>query len=205
MRGVSASPRGQTSRIVWVAAGIAALLGLFLVENLWIDARLQHRSHRIPSFVPEPQSTSWFLVFAAGTVALLLLVACLVLLVKDHNTSVPVKAGTTLVVALVMLMSVDWFRVTNGQPGILPRFSPKKSHKVVLKWQASPSRISGYNVYRKTGQALGYEKLNASPVQGLTYTDDAVRSGKTYYYVTRSVNSRGDESADSEIFSVAVP
>jgi hypothetical protein len=205
MPGNSPSQHRQTSRIAWIAVGIAAVLGLFIVENLWIDARLRHRLHGIPSFVPAAQSTPWFLVFAAGAIALLLLVVCLVLLLKDQNASTPIKLGTFLMVALVMLLSLDWFRVTNGQPGIRSLLGLKRAHKVVLTWRPSPSQITGYNVYRKSGQTPGYQKLNVSPVQGLSYTDDTIENGKTYSYVARSVNSHGEESKDSETFTVTIP
>ena len=48
-------------------------------------------------------------------------------------------------------------------------------------------------------------KLNSKPIQGLTYTDESVESGVTYFYVTRSVDAHGAESANSNLFTVTVP
>jgi hypothetical protein len=40
-------------------------------------------------------------------------------------------------------------RVTHGQPALFRRASQGKQHTVTLTWKASPSRVAGYNVYRK--------------------------------------------------------
>ena len=69
----------------------------------------------------------------------------------------------------------------------------------MLNWTASPSSgVTGYNVYRSTASGTGYTKINSSLVSGLTYTDATVIDGVTYYYVTTSVDSSGDESSYSE-------
>ena len=75
----------------------------------------------------------------------------------------------------------------------------------MLKWTASPSPgVTGYKVYRSTVSGSGYTKINI-PVTGLTYTDASVVSGVTYYYVTTSVNSSGDESSFSQQVKMIVP
>ena len=55
-------------RMVWV---LAAAVSAFTIENIWIDPWVARRSHhRLPSFVPDAQGTSWFLVLlmlAIGT------------------------------------------------------------------------------------------------------------------------------------------
>ena len=80
------------------------------------------------------------------------------------------------------------------------------AHSVMLKWTASPSSgVSGYNVYRSTAAGTGYSKINSSLVSGLTYTDATVIDGVTYYYVSTSVDSSGDESSYSEQVQVIVP
>lgn len=62
-------------------------------------------------------------------------------------------------------------------------------HSVTLTWNASTCTgctITGYNVYRAnaTGGEAGTAALNgATPVTGATYTDTAVSSGQTWFYV----------------------
>jgi hypothetical protein len=195
----------RPSKTAWAAVTIASLLFLFLIENLWIDARLRHRSHRIPSFIPSAQSAAWFAIFVFGAIAIVLLLVCLVLLWRDHNTPLWLKAGLGAFAVLVMLLSVEWVGVTNGQPGVLELLLPRKTHKIVLTWQASPSPVVGYNVYRKAANGVSYTKLNSSPLNQLTYIDDKVQNGMTYFYVARAVGSRGEESANSNVFTISVP
>jgi fibronectin type 3 domain-containing protein len=60
-------------------------------------------------------------------------------------------------------------------------------------------------VYRSTVSGSGYTKLNSSLVSGTNYDDTSVQSGTTYFYVTTSVDSGGDESADSNQASATIP
>ena len=93
---------------------------------------------------------------------------------------------------LVLLLGTEWFRVTN-------------IHKVILTWHASSSPVAGYNVYRKTRPDGVFMRVNSSLIQELTFTDNSVGSGDTYYYVTRSVGAQGTESANSNEIIVTVP
>ncbi|HSY99739.1 MAG TPA: hypothetical protein VK788_09595 [Terriglobales bacterium] len=52
---------------------------------------------------------------------------------------------------------------------------------------------------------MNYTKINSSLIQELTYTDNSVVSGVTYYYVARAVNGRGKESADSNETAAVIP
>jgi hypothetical protein len=79
------------------------------------------------------------------------------------------------------------------------------THSVLLTWIASGSGVSGYNVYRSTVSGGGYTKLNGGPVGATSYTDSNVQSGMTYYYVTTSVDSNGDESTYSNQASALIP
>jgi fibronectin type 3 domain-containing protein len=79
-------------------------------------------------------------------------------------------------------------------------------HSVLLNWDASlSSAASGYNVYRSNTSGTGYSKISSTPVSGLTYTDQTVASGETYYYVTTAVDSSGDESSFSNEIQEAIP
>ncbi len=80
------------------------------------------------------------------------------------------------------------------------------AYSVLLNWTASPSSgVAGYNVYRSTVSGSGYAKINSSAVAGLTYADATVVNGQTYYYVTTSVDTSGDESTYSEEVQMVVP
>jgi fibronectin type 3 domain-containing protein len=65
--------------------------------------------------------------------------------------------------------------------------------------------IAGYNAYRSTTSNGPYTKLNASLIATTSYNDQAVQSGKTYYYVTTAVDSQGMESAYSNQAVATVP
>jgi hypothetical protein len=78
-------------------------------------------------------------------------------------------------------------------------------HSVALAWSASTSTVAGYNVYRSTVNGSGYAKLNTSLINALTYSDDAVSSGTTYFYVATAVDSGGDESSNSNQAVAVIP
>jgi hypothetical protein len=80
-----------------------------------------------------------------------------------------------------------------------------EKHKVTLTWKGSTSHVAGYNVYRSMTPGGNYTRINTSLVQGLTYTDNTVESGKTYYYATRAVDARGHESVNSNETSAIIP
>lgn len=188
-----------------IAWGLASVLFFFTAENIWIDPWLRNRSHRIPSLVPEALSGAWFLAFAIGGIALTLLVVCQILLIRDRSLNVWTKIGTGIAVLVVLLLSVEWCRVTNGQPAVIRLRALRKTHTVRLTWKASISQVAGYNVYRSMTPGGDYVRINTSLVQELTYTDNAVDSGVTYYYVTRAVDARGRESVNSNEASAAIP
>ena len=84
-------------------------------------------------------------------------------------------------------------------------FRLRSTHTVKLTWKASTSQVAGYNLYRRKSPEVYYVKINSSPVQGLTFTDDTVESGYTYYYVTRAVDARGFESTNSNEARAIIP
>jgi hypothetical protein len=190
------------ARIAW---GIAFLLFFFTAENIWIDPWLRFKSHRIPSLAPEALSGAWFLACAIGGIALTLLIVCQILLIRDRGVYAWTKIGTGVAVLVVLLLSVEWCRVTNGQPAILRLQTLRKPHTVRLTWKASSSQVTGYNVYRSMTRGGNYVRINSSLVLGLTYTDNAVDSGETYYYLARAVDARGYESVNSKETSATIP
>jgi fibronectin type 3 domain-containing protein len=75
---------------------------------------------------------------------------------------------------------------------------------VKLNWNASKSSgVSGYQVYRSTVSG-GYFGLLASAA-GLSYTDQSVQGGTTYFYAIKAKNSAGALSAYSNQVQVAIP
>lgn len=79
------------------------------------------------------------------------------------------------------------------------------SHAVDLTWVASPSPgVTGYNVYRSLTTGGPYSLLNSSLVTGTTYTDTAVQSGQTYYYVVKA-KSATEESGPSNEATAVIP
>ncbi len=194
--------RWRIARIAW---GLAAMLFFFTAENIWIDRWLRNKFQRLPSLVPEGLSGIWFLAFAIGGSALTLLVFCEVLLIRDRGLAPRTKVGTGIVVLVVLLLGVEWCRVTNGLPGVLRPQVLRKKHTVTLTWKASGSQVAGYNVYRSETHGGNYVRVNRSIVRELTYTDRAVESGVTYYYVTRAVDGQNNEGANSNETSAAIP
>jgi hypothetical protein len=195
----------QRMRLTWIVWGLACVLFLFTVENLWVDPWLRHKIHRLPSLVPQAPSGAWFLVFSMGAFALVLLMVFQILLLRDRNVHLGTKIGTGIAVLFVLVLSVQWLLVTNRQPRLPPLQASGKSHSVTLTWQASRSKVAGYNVYRSSISGSDYLKINSSPVQGLTYTDDTIESGVTYHYVIRAADTLGNESANSPEFTVTIP
>jgi hypothetical protein len=115
----------------------------------------------------------------------------------DVQVAIRMALGTTPCTATVMdagLCNVVLVqRVTNAAHGAQCVTTPP--HKVSLSWTASTStNVAGYNVYRGTTSGGPYTKLNSRPLSATAYTDFAVQPGGTYYYVTTSVNSAGNES-----------
>ena len=81
----------------------------------------------------------------------------------------------------------------------------QQAHSATLNWVASTSVVTGYYVYRGTVDGGPYTLLTSSPVAGLTYADTTVQSGQTYYYVTTSVDSSGNQSGFSNQVQATIP
>ena len=63
----------------------------------------------------------------------------------------------------------------------------------------------GYNMYRSADQNLPldrWERRNKEPIPTTQYKDEGVESGEVYFYYVRAVDSKGTESAPSEITRV---
>ena len=95
---------------------------------------------------------------------------------------------------------------SGGPPGPTPTPTPgsPQSHSVSIAWQASSSPgVASYNVYRSAVTGGPYTRVGTAT--GTSFTDTAVQSGKTYFYVVTSLNASQVESAISPEITVTVP
>ena len=77
--------------------------------------------------------------------------------------------------------------------------------EVLLSWNADSGSLNGYNTYRSTVSGGPYTKLTSSPQAPSSYTDLAVQSGNTYYYVVTAVSTSNVESGYSNQAAATVP
>jgi hypothetical protein len=83
--------------------------------------------------------------------------------------------------------------------------APPIQHSVALSWMKSPNTtVVSYNVYRSTTSGASYA-LSASAVGGISYADQTVQSGSTYFYVVTAVDDLGRESPYSSQTSAVIP
>jgi hypothetical protein len=65
--------------------------------------------------------------------------------------------------------------------------------------------FAGYNMYRSADKDVPldqWERRNEKPLPTTEYKDEGVESGEIYFYYVRAVDSKGTESAPSEIIRV---
>lgn len=198
-----AKVRSPIARVVWVSAGAICL---FTVENILIDPWVARRSHhRLPSFVPEALGGAWFFVLMALAIALTLAVFCQVLLMRDAGLAGWKKALTGMAVLAAAILAAEWFVATGGMTLVEQMHPHRRHHPVKLDWQASTTKNVRYNIYRGPKPGFHPDKLNAAPINGLTFTDTTTENGTKYYYVARAVDATGQESSDSNEAFANVP
>lgn len=100
---------------------------------------------------------------------------------------------------------------TNASPStasvVLSGTGLATSYQVDLTWTAPASSsdpVAGYNVYRAVSGSSSYQLLNSGSAS-TTYADTTVVNGTSYSYYVESVDSSGNQSAPSNIYSVAIP
>lgn len=81
---------------------------------------------------------------------------------------------------------------------------PAGDHLATVSWNASPSGVAGYFVYRSTNGGP-YTKLNSTEDTSLTYTDSSVVAGQTYSWVVTAVTSNNIESGYSNQATATIP
>lgn len=118
-------------------------------------------------------------------------------------TITPTVSGTTFT-PTSKTMTINGANITGAS--FTANLTTTSSHSVDLSWAASTSStVSGYKVYRSTKSGGPYALLNSAPVTSTVYTDLAVASGTTYYYVVTAVESSGTESSYSNQATAVVP
>jgi hypothetical protein len=118
---------------------------------------------------------------------------------------VKIKTAILILTLLSLAGTIAVFKGRFGHFGFRP-FQSGSIHSVKLNWEPSPTRnANGYNVYRSDTTGCCYRLLNQSPVSGLSYTDDSIKAGHTYYYVTTAVDAKRNESNYSVEFKITIP
>lgn len=79
------------------------------------------------------------------------------------------------------------------------------AHSVTLDWNASSSSVAGYHIYRGNTSGGPYNRINASLVTAINFSDLSVVSGSRYFYVVTAVEGTGTESAFSNEVSAEIP
>lgn len=197
-----AGSRSKVMRMIWL---VASVLVLFTAENIWIAPWLKNRLPVVSSLAPEALSGFWFLALLAITVFSILLIVAQVMVALDRGIPLRKRVGTGLATLSAVLLCVLWARVTVGSSSVPQSQQGSKGHSVTVTWKASKSQVKGYNVYRATKSGGPYSRINLALVQGLSYQDRDVKSGTTYYYVTRSMDADGRESVNSSEIAATIP
>src|SRR6204780_4080023 len=102
-------------------------------------------------------------------------------------------------------MSATLILIPGG--AIAPPKGVPMQHEITLQWNPNPLPVSGYNVYRSnsSGTEVGPPLNGSAPIQGTSFVDTVILTGKVYYYKITAVLN-GVESPDSaEVVSLSVP
>lgn len=78
-------------------------------------------------------------------------------------------------------------------------------HTVTLSWACGTSGVSGFNVYRSSTSGGPYTRVNSNMISGMSFSDNAVHEGQTYYYVTTAISGSNMESGYSNQARAIVP
>jgi hypothetical protein len=108
---------------------------------------------------------------------------------------------------LASLLFVAAFALTNC--GSAPNQGPTlqgTSHSVTLSWVADASAVSGYAVYRSSGDPTGPFYPLAITLPGTTqFIDTTVVTGETYYYTVTAFDSSNLQSLPTFAVTASIP
>jgi phospholipase C len=79
------------------------------------------------------------------------------------------------------------------------------AHTVQLNWNASPSQVAGYNVYRSAQTGGPYTLVSTPLVPATSFEDGSVQSGNSYFYTVTAVGTDGIESDPSNETESVIP
>jgi fibronectin type 3 domain-containing protein len=90
---------------------------------------------------------------------------------------------------------------------VSPTVAPAPGRLSIFFPQNLEADVAGYNIYRSTDPNLPkpWTKLNDDLLTRTTYQDQKVESGRRYYYYLTAVDTSGNVSAPSEVFSETAP
>lgn len=100
---------------------------------------------------------------------------------------------------------VSFYSDATNSPAVVTFTGTGIPHTVSLSWSMSTSQVVGYNVYRGTTSGGPYTKINSSLISGLSFTDNNVQGGSTYFYAATAVNSSNAESGYSNVATATIP
>lgn len=81
-------------------------------------------------------------------------------------------------------------------------------YEVQLSWSAPTSTtdpVTGYNIYREASGSSVYQLMNTTPQSSTSYIDTTVANGSTYAYYVESVDSSGNQSTPSNVYTATIP
>jgi hypothetical protein len=154
--------------------------------------------------------------FGLMAASCVILLVCQVFVLRDRSLVAVKKWSTICVSAFALVLFGVWFWETGIGSSAA---SPQKQHTVTLTWNASTSRVDGYNVYRSEWPGRPFVKINDDLVrqcssvkikddivQQCTFIDRHVKSGVKYYYTVRAVAGRTESIGSNEVeVNVPVP
>ncbi len=101
-------------------------------------------------------------------------------------------------------VSGDGVNPASSSPPPPPPPPPPGQHTVALSWGPSSSPVNGYRVYRSTVSGSDFSALT-SVISNLSFSDNTVIDGNTYYYVVTAVDAAGQESPHSNEATAVIP
>jgi hypothetical protein len=79
------------------------------------------------------------------------------------------------------------------------------SHSTTLDWDASKSKVIGYNIYRTPASNQAWAKLNSSPIIATSFTDWDEQNGDAYLFAVTAVSAGNIESGFSNATLSTIP
>ena len=122
-----------------------------------------------------------------------------------HSTSRHAKHPALLRGACLLLLAAIALIGCGSAPS-QPTTVQVTSHSVTLSWVASATKVSGYAVYRSTGDPTGpFYPLAIMLPAATQYIDTSVAAGQTYYYTVTAFDAANLQSLPTLAVTAAIP